>query len=261
MLTVGQTFTVTGTLENTGTAALEGVDSLRLALPSGDQYTTTTALVQAVIPGNSVAWTVKAPNSPTNSLQAIIVSIEDQNSTDENSGLAPPTIPLPVNIQVLTQSTGLNLTLLTERSPRTIVRGATDTTAIGQTYVEPVSAELHSDSGGVRTSLVELPDGSGAFDFRTPILFQNQEVGSIRLGLSRAKVEDVERTTLILLLALAIVTIAAVAIVSFVLARILARPINIAREGLEEVTRGRNLRGAGFGRVALGQRRRAYLAR
>jgi eukaryotic-like serine/threonine-protein kinase len=121
---------------------------------------------------------------------------------------------------------------------RGIVRGATDTAAIGQAYVEPVSAELHSDSGGVRTSLVELPDGSGAFDFRTPILFQDQEIGSIRLGLSRAKVEDVERTTRILLLALAVVTIAAVAIVSFVLARILARPINIAREGLEEVALG-----------------------
>jgi len=121
---------------------------------------------------------------------------------------------------------------------RGIVRGATDTDVIGQAYVEPVSAELHSDSGGVRTSLVELPDGSGAFDFRTPILFQDQEIGSIRLGLSRAKVEDVERTTLILLLILALVTIAAVAVVSFVLGRILARPINIAREGLEEVALG-----------------------
>ncbi len=121
---------------------------------------------------------------------------------------------------------------------RGVIRGATDAAMIGQTYAEPVPAELHSDSGGVRTSFVELPDGSDAFDFRTPILFQNQEVGSIRLGLSRANVEDVERTTLVLLLALAVATIAAVAVVSFMLARLLARPINVARDGLEEVTLG-----------------------
>jgi serine/threonine-protein kinase len=119
-----------------------------------------------------------------------------------------------------------------------IVRGATDSGLIGQTYVEPASATLHSDSGGVRTSMVELPDGSSAFDFRTPILFQNQNIGSIRLGLARANVQDVERTTLILLLALAVVTIMAVAVVSFMLARLLARPINVVREALEEVALG-----------------------
>ncbi|MFQ5773089.1 MAG: protein kinase [Kiloniellaceae bacterium] len=119
-----------------------------------------------------------------------------------------------------------------------IVRGATDGSLIGQRYAEPESAELLSDSGGVRTSLVELPDGSSAFDFRTPILFQDQKIGTIRLGLSRANVRGVEEITQILLLVLAVVTIAAVAIVSFVLARLLSRPINIVRQALEEIARG-----------------------
>ena len=47
-----------------------------------------------------------------------------------------------------------------------------------------------------------------------------------------------ERTTQILLLGLGLVTIAAVAIVSFVLARLLARPINVAREALDAIARG-----------------------
>ena len=119
-----------------------------------------------------------------------------------------------------------------------VVRGASDTSLVGQPYVEPASAELLSDAGNVRTSLVELPGGVSAFDFHTPITFAGREVGSIRLGLSRAKVLEVERTTQILLLALGLVTIAAVAIVSFVLARLLARPINVAREAMEAVARG-----------------------
>jgi len=121
---------------------------------------------------------------------------------------------------------------------RGIVRGATDAATIGQPYTEPTSAELYSDSGGLRTTFVDLPDGTAAFDFRTPILFQNQEIGSIRLGLTRARVQDVERTTLVLLIGLALVTVVAVAIVSFVLGRLLARPIKVAREALDEVAQG-----------------------
>lgn len=119
-----------------------------------------------------------------------------------------------------------------------VVRGATDPDLVGQPYVEPASAELLWESGGVRTSLVDLPGGASAFDFQTAITFAGREVGSIRLGLSRAGVLAVERTTQILLLVLGVVTIAAVAIVSFVLARLLARPINIAREGLDAIARG-----------------------
>lgn len=119
-----------------------------------------------------------------------------------------------------------------------VVRGATDASLIGQPFTPPANAELLQDSGGVRTSMVDLSDGSSAFDFQTAITFSGREVGSIRLGLSRAGILDVERTTQILLLVLAAVTIAAVAIVSFVMGRLLARPINVAREALDAVADG-----------------------
>jgi serine/threonine protein kinase/HAMP domain-containing protein len=119
-----------------------------------------------------------------------------------------------------------------------VVRGATDASLIGQPFAPPANAELLQDSGGVRTSMVDLPDGSSAFDFQTAITFAGREVGSIRLGLSRAGVQEVERMTQILLLVLAAVTIAAVAVVSFVLGRLLARPINVAREALDAVAEG-----------------------
>ena len=119
-----------------------------------------------------------------------------------------------------------------------IVRGATDKALIGQDYAPPDPTMTVSDSDGVQTSLVELPNGDSAFDFSTPILFQNQRIGTIRLGLSRANVLEVEQVTLILLLILAVVTIMAVAIVSFVLARLLAKPIDLVREGMEEIAQG-----------------------
>ncbi len=119
-----------------------------------------------------------------------------------------------------------------------VVRGASEPDLVGQKFVETATGGLLSKADGVRTTLVERADGTSVLDFESPILFQEQTVGTIRLGLSRATVQELERTTLLLLIGLAVVTIIAVALAAFVLSKRLARPIRTVRAAMDELSAG-----------------------
>ncbi|MCH7753667.1 T9SS type A sorting domain-containing protein, partial [candidate division KSB1 bacterium] len=125
IVTIGQLFTVTASLPNTGEAGLVGEDTVRITLPSG--YTITEPFVKTLTPGAPATWQIKAPDDPTTILD-ILVEIIDRNARDENTNDFPPLTPSParVTIPVQTQAIGLNLTLLDQRKPTTIVRGGTN---------------------------------------------------------------------------------------------------------------------------------------
>ncbi len=134
-----------------------------------------------------------------------------------------------------------------------VVRGATDASLLGQEHVEIENGELLLDDGAVRTTIVGEADPSGApfwsdlpfwsekaavLDFDTPILFQDKVIGRTRLGVVQTSLQDVVNTTRLLLIALAAVTILAVGIVSYVMARLLSRPIRSLRNALREIETG-----------------------
>lgn len=118
-----------------------------------------------------------------------------------------------------------------------VVRGASDQDLIGREYASPAGGVVIAESEGVRASAVALPDGK-VFDFDTPILFQDKVVGRIHLGLPEDSLREVANTTLFLMVLLAIITIVSVVIVSYVVARLLARPIKTLRVSMSEVTTG-----------------------
>lgn len=120
-LTFGQVFTVTAQLTNAGQAALNGVDTVRIELPSG--YTTVDPQVQSLTPGGSgvATWQITAPNQTTN-IQDIIVELI-QRSRDENSGGFPPRNTNVVAISVRTEPLGLMTTVLSDRKKTSAVRG------------------------------------------------------------------------------------------------------------------------------------------
>jgi serine/threonine-protein kinase len=119
-----------------------------------------------------------------------------------------------------------------------IVRGATDEALLGETYGGPEIKEILFDDGSVRAVEVGRSGGAAVLDFDTPILFQNKEVGRIRLGLVQTSLQEVVDITRILLIALSVVTVLAVGIGSYVLARLLARPIKALRTALVEIRDG-----------------------
>ncbi len=119
-----------------------------------------------------------------------------------------------------------------------IVRGATHKEWLEQPYSGPQVSSVWFEDGSLKAGLAELPSGERVLDFETPILFTNREVGRIRLGLTQQPLQSVVNTTRLLLIALALVTIIAVSLVSYVLARLLSRPIKALCVAFDQISHG-----------------------
>jgi serine/threonine protein kinase/HAMP domain-containing protein len=121
---------------------------------------------------------------------------------------------------------------------RGIVRGSSTPEMIGTTYEEGGEAALTSEGGGVKVFSRRLSDKSKIFDFYTPVLFQDKEVGTVHLGLSQDSLERAARLTMFMMILLMVITITAVAVVAYVLGNYMSRPIDILRQSLIEIREG-----------------------
>ncbi|MFQ5677372.1 MAG: hypothetical protein ACE5G1_15900, partial [bacterium] len=110
-------------------------------------YTTASPLVQPIAADGQVEWQIVAPNDPTSILD-IVVEIIDRNARDENTNQLPPLTPVPprVTIPVQTQSIGLNLSLLDQRKPATMVRGGTNQPVFGLRFENTSDTEIRIES-------------------------------------------------------------------------------------------------------------------
>ena len=97
--------------------------------------------------------------------------------------------------------------------------------------------EMAASGSQVVTELTTA-DGAEVFNFDTPILFQDTEVGRIQLGLSREGLNEVMAVTGNLMLVLALVTIAAVVGMLYVFGGLLARPLRRLRRSMRVLETG-----------------------
>lgn len=120
-----------------------------------------------------------------------------------------------------------------------IIRASSEPNSVGKPYVPPADMRpLHSTDTSVESATVSLPDGGTALNFSSPIIFKQTELGLVHLGLSRTSLEDVARTSLILIVTLAIVGIVAIVVVTYVLGMMVARPIRMLRDAMGEIAKG-----------------------
>ena len=145
-----------------------------------------------------------------------------------------------VAIEIFVNETGQRQSFhyLTIVDHKGIVRGASDGSLLGQTFEAPEIEERLYDDGDVSAGIAGRTGGVSILDFATPILFQDKEIGRLHLGLAQNSLQEVVSTTRLLLIALAVVTLLAVSIGSYVLARLLSRPIKALRAGLREIEAG-----------------------
>jgi signal transduction histidine kinase len=71
------------------------------------------------------------------------------------------------------------------------------------------------------------------------VLFQDKQIGQVHLGIYEAPLTNVANLMLVLLSILTAVTVAAVALGTFLLAKRLAEPIRVMRNSLAELASGR----------------------
>ena len=120
-----------------------------------------------------------------------------------------------------------------------IVRASNVAAEVNAAYVAPVSTPIASNDPGVTVQSHRITDGRQVLDFSAPVLFQGKTIGTMHLGIYEAPLTAVANLVLVLLAILTVVTVAAVAGGTYLLAQRLAVPIRVLRNSLHELADGR----------------------
>jgi tRNA A-37 threonylcarbamoyl transferase component Bud32/HAMP domain-containing protein len=119
-----------------------------------------------------------------------------------------------------------------------IIRGSSVAAQVNTKYVPEASAAPPAHMLDVTVQARRLADGHRVLDFTAPVMYQKTEIGQIHLGLYEDPVVDVANLVLILLATLTLITSAAVAGGTFLLAQRLSGPIRVLRNSLSEIAAG-----------------------
>lgn len=106
-----------------------------------------------------------------------------------------------------------------------IVRASTEEGLSETPYGLPADAQTIVAQPDLITYEIALPSGVAGFLFETPILFQQTEIGRVYLGINRAGMDAVLRSTLFLLAIGGVLTVASVVGMLYIFGGLLARPI------------------------------------
>ena len=120
------------------------------------------------------------------------------------------------------------------------VRASNVAAQVNQKYAAPGAATgVASKDPGVAVQSHRIADGRQVLDFAAPVLFQGKTIGTVHLGIYEAPLTAVANLVLVLLAILTVVTVAAVAGGTYLLAQRLAQPIRVLRNSLQELANGR----------------------
>jgi serine/threonine-protein kinase len=118
------------------------------------------------------------------------------------------------------------------------VRVSNDPALVGRPYVDPAGAVLDSGKKGaiVRTRHAA---GGTVLDFQAPVTFQTREIGRVHLGIPEEPLSRVARLSILMMGILVLITVVAVCVATYVLAKRVSKPIKLLRESMNEIGKGR----------------------
>ena len=120
-----------------------------------------------------------------------------------------------------------------------VVRASTVAPEVNQKYTGPQANPVPSKDSQVSVQSHRMSDGRQVLDFSAPVLFQTKTIGTVHLGIYEAPLTAVANLVLVLLAILMVVTIAAVAGGTYLLAQRLAVPVRVLKNSLAELANGR----------------------
>jgi len=145
-------------------------------------------------------------------------------------------VPLELFVQDAQQRGSFDYLVVTDHEH--IVKAATVQDLVGKAFTPPSGAEPVMQAQDLSASEVTLPNGTAAFLFDTPILFQNTEIGRIYLGVDRAGMNSVLRSTLLLMSNLGLLTVLSVVAMLWLFGGLLARPFKLLSRSLQDFGAG-----------------------
>ena len=120
-----------------------------------------------------------------------------------------------------------------------IVRGSNEVDKLNAKYAAPGGNPVATPDESIAVRQFTDAQTRKVLDFGAPILFQGKKIGDVHLGIFEEPLSRVARLILALLAILTFVTIAAVAVGTYLLARRLIAPLRKVKSGLDELGLGR----------------------
>jgi serine/threonine-protein kinase len=117
------------------------------------------------------------------------------------------------------------------------VRVSNDASLVDKPYA---AAGTVVDSGKKGVVVRSRQAASGTIiDFEAPITFQTKEIGRVHLGIPEAPLSSVARLSILMMVILVLITVAAVCAATYVLANRFSKPMKLLRESMHEIGKGR----------------------
>jgi eukaryotic-like serine/threonine-protein kinase len=145
-------------------------------------------------------------------------------------------VPLELFVQDARERGSFDYLVVTDHEH--VVKAATVQDLVGKPFTPPAGARPVMQATDLTASEVTLPNGTDAFLFDTPILFQSTEIGRIYLGMDRAGMDSVLRSTLLLMSNLGVLTVISVIAMLYLFGGLLARPFKLLRKSLHDFGAG-----------------------
>jgi HAMP domain-containing protein len=119
-----------------------------------------------------------------------------------------------------------NYLVVTDRG--NVVRAATDKAMLGKPFTMPGGAAVSVEDRSVAAKSVRFAGYQDAFVLDTPVQFQNRDIGHLYLGVGKAGMQSVLRSTLVVMSGLGMLTVLGIGGMGLVFGRFIARGIGIA---------------------------------
>jgi serine/threonine-protein kinase len=145
-------------------------------------------------------------------------------------------VPLRLFVDDAQKRSSLDYLVVTDHD--NFVQASTEANLVGKPFQRAGRNAMIATSPDVNVSSVAMHDGRNIFLFDTPILFQKTEIGHIFLGIDQAGVARVLGTMLWLMTMLGLFAVCAVASLSFLFARFIARPLRALQRALQDFGAG-----------------------
>lgn len=119
-----------------------------------------------------------------------------------------------------------------------IIRGASDPKLLGTAYRAPKGETVVYRTRDVTVTDIQLDNGQAGFRFVQPIVYADRRFGMIEVSISKADLQAAAATSRNLMLGLGSVILAVVAMLSFTLSKLLARPMRRLKRALRDAAMG-----------------------
>ncbi len=117
------------------------------------------------------------------------------------------------------------------------VRAASKPDLVGLPYKALPSEPIGSHTGKVAATRF-VAGGENVLGFEAPITFQGKRVGQVFLGIAEAPLISVANLSITLMVVLALVTVMAVSLATYVMANRFAKPVRLISEAMGEIGKG-----------------------